>query len=740
MRFDLKMPHALLFLSLLIVTSAAALPVNVTRLKRHITELAAHNDLTPPAVQRILYTPSDVSARAYLKSLFSAADLSVHEDPLGNIFATWQGTEPGPAVLTGSHFDAIPNSGMYDGTLGILSGVEAILALKESGFVPRKSIKVLAFTSEEPTRFGLSCIGSRLLARAITPDQLAQLKDASDISFDTARSAAGYMGDIATVPLSSAAYSAFVELHSEQGPILEDTHTEIGVVTAIAAPAALSVTYTGPGGHAGTTLMSSRRDPSLAAAELSLAVEGAVKRFGGGDTVGTTGFLEIIPNAVNSVPTMAKIGIDVRDIDRERRDKVLEIVENTAKVIAKKRNVGVEVAVNSRDPPATCDDNIVNAVVDVANELDLTYRKMISRAYHDALFMAGIIPTGMIFVPCRGGVSHRPDEFVADRDMENGVKVLAYTLKRLAGDANGDKEQEKSAVGQHANETLDQGAKLSGDREDQLLKGDVEFTEPLPMAPRKEESDDTISLNQEAVQTQIIADVEDGEASDPTGGNLTELSTPSAATTTIDARGSTSRKTAVSDEQKTSEPNQPKESQTVEKEPVVSATKEQSKKPSVTMSDKNDGDKDESRETIKSDTGEESESVAEKPATNDENSRTASESTTVNVTDPAVAEREPNGKAMRPEQANSDASKRKNSEKVSARKPGRKEAEGRAYENGTTSRASESNNLGKQEKPDSAIGQPDSSDTKEDGEAASDFVIEGFDEPGKSFAGKKEEL
>ncbi|PXF45395.1 Ureidoglycolate hydrolase [Gracilariopsis chorda] len=322
---------------------------------------------------------------------------------------------------------------MYDGTLGVIGAIEAVRALRESGFSPRRSISVVMFTSEEPTRFGLSCIGSRLLVGALQTKALDDLKDASGVSFHEARNQAGYEGDISTVRLDAQSFSAFVELHIEQADVLETTGVNIGAVTHIAAPAAAEVTFEGSGGHAGSWLMKYRNDAGLAGAQLALAVE-RIALDRGDDCVATTGKFEVFPGAINSVPKIARLGIDVRDVNLERRDSALQDIEKEMMQIATLRNVTANFMVNNRDDPAACDGRVVNAVIEEAAELNLSFSQMVSRAYHDALFMAKQFPTGMIFVPCRKGVSHRPDEFVDEHDIHNGVAVLAGVLVRLAGE------------------------------------------------------------------------------------------------------------------------------------------------------------------------------------------------------------------------------------------------------------------------------------------------------------------
>ncbi|CAL9178056.1 unnamed protein product [Musa hybrid cultivar] len=420
--------------------SPSSLSVDAVGLQRQIDELAAFSDTPKPSVTRILYSEKDVLARSYIKSLMKEAALSVREDAVGNIFGRWNGYEAGlPAVATGSHIDAIPFSGKYDGVVGVLGALEAINTLKRSNFQPRRSLEVIMFTSEEPTRFGISCLGSRLLAgsEAVT-DALKQAVDGQNISFFDAAKSAGYnicQEDLPNVSLTKESYSAFLELHIEQGPILEEEGVSVGIVTAIAAPASIKVDFEGNGGHAGAVLMPARNDAGLAAAELALAVEKHVLASGSIDTVGTVGILELHPGAINSIPSRSHLEIDTRDIDEKRRNTVIEKIQHSASKIATDRGVKLsQFTVVNQDPPALCDESIIDAMEAASRQLNLSHKLMISRAYHDSLFMARISPMGMIFIPCYKGYSHKPEEYASMEDIANGVKVLALTLAKLSLD------------------------------------------------------------------------------------------------------------------------------------------------------------------------------------------------------------------------------------------------------------------------------------------------------------------
>ncbi len=411
----------------------ANLSIEQTRLSGEIEALAQISDTPYPSVTRVLFTPADMKARAYLKKLYADAGLVVREDSIGNTYARWVGTDASAApVGTGSHTDAIPNAGRFDGVVGVLGGLEAIRALQRAGFTPRRSIELVMFTAEEPTRFGPGCVGSRIMAGTLSPEKIAALRDKDGLSLDQARTAAGYSGSVSSAQLPKNYYSAFVELHIEQGYRLERAGRPIGVVTAIAAPATLRAQFTGEGGHAGAVLMPDRHDPVLAASEVMLAVDRVARGTGDVNSVATCGLVQVLPGAVNSIPREVTLTIDVRDIDLARRDGMLADIRAAVRFAADKYGCGWTDDVLNADAPATCAPEIIEAIHASCDALGLPYQDMTSRAYHDSLFMALVCPTSMIFVPSQGGFSHRPDEFTKPEEIADGVRVLAATLARLA--------------------------------------------------------------------------------------------------------------------------------------------------------------------------------------------------------------------------------------------------------------------------------------------------------------------
>jgi N-carbamoyl-L-amino-acid hydrolase len=409
------------------------LSIDQQQLTAEIEELAKFSDADPPAVTRIVFTPTDLKARRWMRARCEEAGLLIRQDAIGNIFARWSGEEPdAPVVGTGSHIDAIPNAGKYDGVVGVLGGLEAIRALQRAAYHPKHSIELLIFTSEEPTRFGIGCLGSRLLAGTLSPDLARKLTDKDGASVEDVRRQVGLDGNLEQVKLPEQYYKAFVELHIEQGPLLESEQVPLGVVERIAAPASLRITIEGAGGHAGGVLMPDRRDALCAAAELILALEQAAKTTGAVDTVATVGICDVFPGAVNSIPAGVRLSVDVRDTDLSRRDGVLKALDLACRATAAKRQVAIHSELLNADAPAESSPEIVSALGQACIKHGFAYNLMTSRAYHDSLFISRIVPIAMLFIPCRNGYSHRPDEYASSEDIARGTLVLAETLATLA--------------------------------------------------------------------------------------------------------------------------------------------------------------------------------------------------------------------------------------------------------------------------------------------------------------------
>ncbi len=433
--------------------------IQLERLLGELDQLASFTDATTPAsspgdpqraVTRLVFTQRDLQARAWLKALAEDAGLDVRADAVGNTFFRWAGSRPDlAAIATGSHVDAIPHAGMYDGTVGVLGGLEAVRALKEAGFRPQRSVELVLLTSEEPTRFGIGCLGSRLLAGVLDPELADALPDRlhetdptapSGGTLRSARTDAGFTGPLTSVRLPRSHYAAWLELHIEQGPLLERAEAQdgptLGVVTAIAAPASYRFTVVGVGGHAGALLMPDRRDALCAAGELILAIEEAAnaanRESAAADTVATVGTLAVHPGAVNAVPSRVTLGLDLRDTDAARRGRVMASIRLACRAIEARRGVQIAEETINEDQPTLCDPALIRTLAAACSAEGVRSQRMVSRAYHDTSFMAHVAPSAMLFLPCRAGVSHRPDEYATPEAIARGARVLARALAELA--------------------------------------------------------------------------------------------------------------------------------------------------------------------------------------------------------------------------------------------------------------------------------------------------------------------
>jgi N-carbamoyl-L-amino-acid hydrolase len=272
-----------------------------------------------------------------------------------------------------------------------------------------------------------------MMAGVLTPEKARGMRDKEGRGLEELRAEAGFKGSLESVAVKQGRFHQFIELHIEQGPELEQERIDLGLVTHIAAPASVRITVEGEGGHAGARLMPGRKDALTAAAELILSLEAAAKSTGAIDTVATTGICEVFPGAVNSIPSRVRLETDIRDIDAARRDRVMDALNAALTEVKDRRGVQISTELVNADPPATCDEAILSALEESAQAAGKTFKRMVSRAYHDSLFMARIAPVAMLFIPCRGGVSHRPDEYASPQWIGAGVDVLARTLARLAG-------------------------------------------------------------------------------------------------------------------------------------------------------------------------------------------------------------------------------------------------------------------------------------------------------------------
>jgi N-carbamoyl-L-amino-acid hydrolase len=336
--------------------------------------------------------------------------------------------EPRPPVLMGSHADSVPTGGKYDGQLGVLCALEVIRTLNDARARTLHPVGLVIFTNEEGARFQPAMIGSGVMAGKIALEDAYNARDRDGLRLGDELERIGYLGPEPCVPRPMRAY---LELHIEQGPILEEERIPLGVVEGIVAIAWSRVTLHGVQDHAGPTPMRIRHDALVAAAEIVGAVRSIPRRIGG-DFVATVGRLDVAPNIPNAIPGRVTLSVDLRDPKESNLDRALSMLDQAVRAAAKREGVRAEIEHYWRVPRTPFDAQVVGAVEEAARTLGCGHRRILSGAGHDAQYMATICPTGMIFVPSRGGRSHCEEEFTGLDDIEHGANALLLTCTKLA--------------------------------------------------------------------------------------------------------------------------------------------------------------------------------------------------------------------------------------------------------------------------------------------------------------------
>lgn len=382
---------------------------------------------------RLTYSPEFRLARDYLREQMEKAGLTVREDAVGNLFGRLEGRNPSLApILVGSHFDSVPNGGKFDGPAGVITGIETAFLFHEHGLIPDRPIEFIAMIEEEGARFGGGLLGSRILTGKVDTDSLADLRDDDGISMAQAMREYGLdPARAGGAVLAPGAVHAFLELHIEQGPVLEAHGEDIAIVDRIVGLSQLKVTIRGQAGHAGTTPMNARRD-ALVGAVAVLAELPDLARSIGQDAVLTVGKLEVLPGGANVIPDQVAFTVDIR---APKEEVVRELIAQTRAVVEKAIGNGLtsEVELQLFAQPTLLSAEIHAALSRHAERLGLKSRVMVSGAGHDAMIMAGFTPTGLIFVPSRNGISHAPEEWTDYDQLARGIDVVFETVRELAG-------------------------------------------------------------------------------------------------------------------------------------------------------------------------------------------------------------------------------------------------------------------------------------------------------------------
>ncbi len=401
------------------------------RLWERLGELAEIGRHEEGGVARLSFTPEERAAKELVASYMREAGLAVREDAAGNLFGRREGRDPGaPAVLVGSHVDSVMNGGDFDGPLGVLGGIEVLQTMQERGVETERPVEVVAFTDEEGARFSLGMIGSRALTGTLSGEDLRH-EDGEGVSIAEAMREAGLdPGRVGEAARSSDSLAAYVEMHIEQGKVLEGEGLPVGVVTGIAGPVWLRLSLTGEAGHAGTTPMGARRDALAAAAEVLRVVEEEASATG--STVGTVGQIGARPGGINIIPGRVELSLDLRDIDEAVRDRVEGRIRERAGEACERRGVGLEFEELQRLPPAPCAEEIQATIAAACEGEGVRPYPLPSGAGHDGMHVAELCPMGMIFVRSKSGISHNPKEWSSPEDCEAGCNVLYSAVLDLA--------------------------------------------------------------------------------------------------------------------------------------------------------------------------------------------------------------------------------------------------------------------------------------------------------------------
>lgn len=402
------------------------------RLEADFAALGKFGSLETGGFTRVAFSLEDLAARDWLQQAMSAAGLDVRVDAVGNIRGRRDGSEDLAPVMLGSHLDTVPEGGNYDGSVGVLAGLEIVRILNDLNLVTKRPIEVVNFSAEESSRFGLATIGSKAMTGKIDLAVLQRLTDKEGFSLYETLQASGYFpDDIQQTVLSTEDIHAFLELHIEQGPVLEQKNCPIGIVTTIAAPTRFKVTIEGQADHSGNTPMPLRKDALAAAAEVVLEVERTAKRVSR-DTVATVGYLYVAPGAMNVIPGRVELGIDIRDISMENKDKATAAILDQLDLIAVRRGVAIRREQLCDDLPVRLSGKVISTLVDAAETADIDFVRMPSGAGHDAMNMAAITDVGMIFIPSVGGISHNIEEYSRMEDICVGTDLLFDATLLLA--------------------------------------------------------------------------------------------------------------------------------------------------------------------------------------------------------------------------------------------------------------------------------------------------------------------
>lgn len=413
------------------MTMPGELQINAKRLHEDLDALAQIGRHEDHGIYRMSFSPGDKAGRDWLRQRISDSGLALHQDGAANISARLNWDDQTPGVMAGSHIDTVPGAGHLDGALGVVCALEALRVLQEQDITLRRPLEAMAFTDEEG-RFG-GMFGSQAVAGLVTPEYLHNACDLDGVSLTAAMAEHGLDArDALHAQRPPGSIHAYVELHIEQGPVLDRKGTSIGIVDAITGLFKWEITLSGAANHAGTTPMNMRSDAFQGLAEFAGAIDRVLEEYGSPRSTATIGRVELIPGAANVIPGQVIFSLDVRDADQATLDMLAEAFQRSLAAIARRRGLMFEFAVLSELAPVRCAAQVIQAVEQSVEASGLSATHLTSGAAHDAQVIAGIAPAGMIFVPSKEGRSHSAAEWTAWADIEAGANTLLNTLRRLA--------------------------------------------------------------------------------------------------------------------------------------------------------------------------------------------------------------------------------------------------------------------------------------------------------------------
>ena len=410
--------------------------INSKRFEANFNAISEFGALKGGGLTRLAFSKEDLEARKFLINLIEKNGFKLKIDNVGNIFAIYDdGCEAdAKPVCVGSHIDSVPNGGFYDGTLGVMAGLEALTAIKEAGIKLKRPLWLINFSCEESSRFKTATIGSKIISGKLGLQRLHELKDEDGISLFEAMSAAGFKPqNLDEAILKENSLHAYLELHIEQGPVLERSAISVGVVSGIAAPIRFEITIHGKADHSGATPMNMRSDALLAASHIIIAANKFAKSKK--TAVATVGYVHAKPGVLNVVPGEARLGVDLRDIDKASLEELNLELRNFVGELSRELKFSYEIRELSSDEPVKLSEHAINLLEDEAKKLGIKTLTLPSGAGHDAMNLTKLASSvGMLFIPCVDGISHNTKEAINFKDAVAATKILTNALIRLSNE------------------------------------------------------------------------------------------------------------------------------------------------------------------------------------------------------------------------------------------------------------------------------------------------------------------